>query len=265
MRGVPERSGVRVVTTSSSYRMWGLVALAAAALLGFFVLDPIAQDEAYHHFADERPWLGIPNFLNVATNLPFAVVGALGLWRASRPGGLTPTARVPWLVFFVGVLLVAVGSAYYHWQPDSQRLVWDRLPMTLAFMGLTVALSSEWVSPRSERLLPLGLLLGVGSVLVWVQSGDLRLYYGVQLMPMVVAAAVLVLFRAPYSHTWHLGVAVLLYALAKVVEATDHAIFEATAGALSGHPVKHLFAAGATYWILEMLRVRRAKSVASAA
>jgi hypothetical protein len=48
---------------------------AAAVLAGPLVPQPLA----YHNMADQRSWLGIPNALNVLSNLPFAVVGVMGL------------------------------------------------------------------------------------------------------------------------------------------------------------------------------------------
>lgn len=235
-------------------RLGLIAALAALSLLGFFLADPIAQDQAYHRFADQRAWLGIPNFMNVVSNLPFAIVGAWGLARLRR---FDTPARAAWGVFFGGVLLVAFGSAYYHWRPDDVSLVWDRLPMTLGFIGLTVALVTEQTGVAARWLLPLGIVIGLGSVALWVATGDLRLYYGVQLMPMVVTICVLLLFRSRWSHGWHLAVAVALYAGAKVTEHYDLAIAQATDGGLSGHPVKHVLAAGATFWVLDMLRVRQ--------
>lgn len=222
-------------------------------------MEPIAQNEAYHRFADTGTWLGVPNFANVVSNLPFAIVGVLAFVRWRRLTMQGPS-RLSWAVFFVGVILVAFGSAYYHLAPDNQTLVWDRLPMTLAFIGLTVALLAEQVSPRTRHLLGPGLALGVGSVVVWVTTGDLRLYYGVQLMPMVVALATLVLFGARFTHTHHLGLAVLAYAAAKGVEAADVVIHETSAGLLGGHPLKHLFAALATWFVLTMLWRRRERT-----
>lgn len=245
---------------AATWRHSLLAGLALASLLGFFVAAPISQDQAYHRFADAGAWLGVANFANVVSNLPFALVGAWGLLWMRAPvssGRLTRAARPAWTVFFLGVLLVAFGSAWYHLRPDDTSLVWDRLPMTLGFIGLTVAILVEWVSPRAAVLLVPGLAIGSASVIVWAATGDLRLYYGVQLMPMVVALMTLVLFRAPFSHTWYLGLAVILYAAAKLVEAKDMAIWEATAGVLGGHPLKHLLAAGATGCLLVMLRARR--------
>lgn len=254
-------AGAASSTRAGAWRHGVLAGLALASLFGFFLLAPIAQDQAYHRFADGRAWLGVPNFANVASNLPFAVVGAWGLsWLRTERTRAASTARAgrpAWVVFFFGVLAVTGGSAWYHLRPDDTSLVWDRLPMTLGFTGLTVAVLGEWVTPRAARLLWPGLALGAASVIVWAATGDLRLYYGVQLMPMVVAAAALSLFRAPFTHTWLLGIAVLLYAAAKVVEAHDVAIWEATAGLIGGHPLKHLLAAGATCCVLAMLRARR--------
>src|SRR5215470_9671744 len=41
-----------------------LLGLMAATLAGLLLVPPIAQDQSYHHFADQRAWLGIPNFWN---------------------------------------------------------------------------------------------------------------------------------------------------------------------------------------------------------
>ena len=111
-----------------------LVIAAALALIvaGFFLFVPrIAQDETYNLFADNR---GIPNFRDVASNLPFAIVGILGLWNLRGGGDL---------VLFTGVQLTFFGSAYYHLAPSDVRLVWDRLPMTLVFMPLLAWVGRE--------------------------------------------------------------------------------------------------------------------------
>ena len=123
-----------------------LIALAVgAAVVVAFAIPPMPQPLAYHRMADERSWLGIPNALNVLSNLPFAIVGALGLAARSlprhRPQAVgrrlgTVAAR---RALRSGVALTALGSGYYHLAPDNGRLVWDRLPMTIGFMGLLTA------------------------------------------------------------------------------------------------------------------------------
>ena len=159
-----------------------------ASLVAYLLLPPVRQSESYHHFADGRTFLGIPNCLNVLSNIPFAIVGIAGLFAfrdlVSR-------------VLFGGIALVAAGSAYYHLHPDTARLVWDRAPMTIAFMAILALLVEEFWSERVGRavLFP-SVCLGLFSVWWWQVSGDLRLYGIVQFKPMLAIVAALMVFRA---------------------------------------------------------------------
>ena len=134
-----------------TWRHLVLMALVLTSALGMASLDPIAQNLAYHSFADTRPLLGIPNFGDVASNLPFLLVGVLGLRLCLRMK--SDAVRQAWIALFGGITLVSIGSSYYHWDPTNDTLVWDRLPMTIAFMGLFVALLSENVDRRLARVL----------------------------------------------------------------------------------------------------------------
>ena len=58
-----------------------LIGLMVISLAGLLLLPPISQDQSYHQFADQRTLLGVPNFWNVVSNLPFIAIGAAGLWR----------------------------------------------------------------------------------------------------------------------------------------------------------------------------------------
>lgn len=216
---------------------------------------PILQDRGYHVFADARTCLGIANFGNVASNALFllaGIVGALHAWR-SRDG-----AWRSWLVFFAGVTLVFAGSAYYHAAPGDGTLVWDRLPMTVAFMGLFAALVSEHLGARLEmRLLAVALAIGIFSVFWWQYSGDLRIYIWVQGTPLLAIPWVIAAFPGRYTHRHYLLYGVGLYALAKVAELLDHPIYAATGAAISGHSLKHLLAAVAVLCVWRMLQRRQ--------
>src|ERR1043166_6803997 len=110
----------------------GIVALSALLPLGvLMMLPPIPQDPAYHAFADQCTLFGVPNFANVVSNVPFLLVGIVGvvLCVQRRLAG----AQLCWFGFFVGLILIAFGSGYYHLAPNNETLVWDRLPMTVAF------------------------------------------------------------------------------------------------------------------------------------
>ncbi len=241
----------------------------AVAIAGIRVLKgpPLAQDLAYHLMADQRPFLGIPNCLNVLSNLPFALVGLLGLHTVfHREAGRATPFRDPWerwpyAVLFAGVALTTLGSAYYHLAPDNARLVWDRLPMTLGFMGLLTALLAERVALRAGRLLlgPL-LLLGVGSVAYWYWTelhgrGDLRVYVLVQYGSLLLVGLLLLLYPARDAGTGYLIAGLGAYAGAKWLEAADERIF-AVGQVVSGHTLKHLAAAGAVVCLVVMLRAR---------
>ena len=99
-----------------------------------FLLSPFAQDHAYHAFADGRTLLGIPNFWNVMSNLPFLLVGTWGLRFLVRHSGVVAPLRNAWVVFFIGILVTTFGSGYYHLSPDTPSLGWDRLAMTVGFI-----------------------------------------------------------------------------------------------------------------------------------
>jgi uncharacterized membrane protein YhaH (DUF805 family) len=237
-------------------RQSSIVILAIAALATVMALPPIAQDPMYHDFADRRSFLGIPSFLNVVTNLAFLAVGLAGIDLCARRRRAI-TARWAWSACFTGVALVSLGSSYYHLAPDNMALMWDRLPMSLGFMGLLVAVLTEHVSLKLEKILLLpALLFGVASVGYWHYSDDLRLYILVQFLPLLMLPVILLLFDSPYSHRGYLLVALAIYLVSKFAEHYDRAVFAATGNIISGHSLKHLLAALALFVVYGMLRQR---------
>jgi hypothetical protein len=252
----PSKPVLSVAIAVPIWRYAALLVLIVGSLLWILSLDPIAQSTQYHSFADTRELFGIPNFLDVVTNLPFLLIGLVSLRFCFRaPVG---AIRSAWIVLFAGVGLVSVGSAYYHLNPNNESLVWDRLPMTIGFMGLSVALLGEYLGNRiAARLLIPAVVLGLASVVYWRFSDDLRPYYWVQLIPLLIIPAVMVLFRSGYSHQWLLLVALGWYMLAKFTESHDVTIFRGTQELISGHSLKHLLAGAGCYSILVMLRRRK--------
>jgi hypothetical protein len=234
----------------------GVVGLAAVAVM--LLAPPVPQDPRYHDFADQLPRLGIRNGWNVLSNLPFVFTGVYGLLRLRRALPFFPHLwqRAAAVILAAGMVLVALGSGYYHLAPDDPRLVWDRLPMSVVFMALTALVIGDRVDEHLGRLalLPL-LVLGLVSAVAWLPAHDLRLYGVVQYGSAATIALLLPLCP------WHrlpgapLLAAVGAYAAAKVLEvrAVDHAIFAATRQAVSGHSLKHLFAAAATLFLVWMI------------
>jgi hypothetical protein len=244
----------------------GILLVATAALIIITLLLPrIPQPASYHDFADHRSWLGIPNFLDVISNLPFAVAALVGLALLARRDSAAhfhdPRERWPYAVVFAGLLLTAFGSAHYHWEPDDARLVWDRLPMAVTFMAVVATVVTERISVRAGLwLLPVLVGIGVWSVFAWYASelrgaGDLRFYAFIQAYGVVALPLVLVLFPARYTRTLDFFSAVGWYALAKLLETFDRAVYS-FGHFVGGHALKHVAAALAGWWIVRMVRRR---------
>ena len=135
---------------------FGLVLLALwlmAAVLGPVLLTiPSHGLEALHPhghpFVDARMFWGIPNFMDVLSNAPLLVAGLLGVavLQTQRGTQTLPTVQLAMAVFFVGLMLTGLGSAWYHWAPDAQGLVLDRLGMAVTFAGALALAVSERVS-----------------------------------------------------------------------------------------------------------------------
>jgi hypothetical protein len=250
-RPVPWRAGLLLFVTC--------LVLGLAASLG-----PIPQDRAYHDFADQRTLLGIPNFWNVVSNVPFAIAGLLGLLvlaSGRRPGAL-PDLLPSYVAFFAGSVLIAAGSAWYHLSPSNATLVWDRLPMTVSFVAFFTIVLGEHVSVRLARWLlgPL-IVLGAASVGYWALSErlgreDLRPYLLVQAVAIVLTPLVLALYPSRLTNVRLVWGTMACYGLAMIAEALDRPIHSAL-GLMSGHTLKHLFAAAAVVLLAVALRARR--------
>lgn len=246
-----------------------LVGLLVFGLAGVLALDPIAQDPAYHLFADTRSFFGIPNFNDVVSNTAFAVVGLLGLAMLAGGDRRTVFARPgdarPYVVFFIGVALVGAGSAYYHWAPSNDRLLWDRLPMSIGFMAFVSAIVADRVDAKAGNGWLLAVLVGLGLASLvywnWTESmgrGDLRFYALVQFYPMVALPVLCWLFpEHRYTAGRYLAWVIGWYGLSKVLEHFDGEVFDLLGRTVSGHTLKHLAAAVATFVVLRMLLSQR--------
>ena len=235
--------------------------LGVAALLALALFGPVLPASAHQHtLADQRALWGIPCALDVLSNLPFAIAGLWGLVALRRvaPGLLDAPSRALASLFFAGLVCTAAGSALYHWQPQDAGLLWDRLGMVLPFAGLLGLAGASRVSARAGAAAAGTVLLaGPLAVLWWSHSGNLLPWAVVQLGGMLVVLALACLPRRDGALGLHLGAVMALYALAKLFEAADHAVFEATGQAVSGHSLKHVLAAAAAWPVLEALAALR--------
>jgi Ceramidase len=245
-----------------------LLTTSVSATLSIFFFPPIEQDISYHQFADQRSLLAIPNFWNVISNVTFLIVGLIGVFRLHKNKlHIISSARICYSMFFIAIIAVSLGSVYYHWQPDNMTLVFDRLPMSFAFMSLLSIVLAECISESWGRisLLPL-LLIGLLSVGYWYwgmlhESGDLRWYALIQFLPLLFLLLLLVFGQSEYrsqSGYWWLFIT---YLLAKAAEHFDVEIFRCTAKIISGHTLKHLFSAAGLYVLIVFLKKREKRHI----
>jgi MYXO-CTERM domain-containing protein len=206
------------------------------------------QAAAYHQFADTRTWLGIPRFGDVVSNAALLLAGLYGFagWRRRRSAATDE--RIVQAVFYVGVLMTAFGSTYYHWAPDSARLVWDRLPLgllTVCFPALVLADRSRFTR-LSRWAMWAWLAWGVLSVVYWWAGdaqgqGDLRPYGLLKFYGILGALGFLAILQRRHTLGIVYAISLGMYVLAVVTEAADSSIYSAT-GWISGHTLKHLLA-----------------------
>ena len=205
-------------------------------------------------FADNRPFLGIPNAADTLSNLGFVIVGLVGLFRLhQQPRQLNFVVWASSYIFFLGLFFTGFGSAYYHWNPINETLVFDRLPMTVAFAGVFGGVLAERVSTRSGMLvLLLILIIGPASVLYWKTTADLSLYIVIQFGG-IVAIVLLLLLTPRNKDTFPWWTLITLYGISKVAEAGDVFVWDATLEIFAGHALKHLAAAAGGLAIANVL------------
>ncbi len=244
----------------------GLICAALVGIILFQLVPPIAQDPEYLRFADQRTVFGIPHFWNVVSNLPFLLLGILGIAAVAtnRTPGYLPELKPLYLLFFVGIFLTGLASGYFHLNPVHKTLVWDRLALTVSFMAIFAAIWGEYISVSMARKMVWPLIgIGFASVLYWYITesqgrGDLRFYAVVQFLPMVLLPIIMLSRKSPFNRPGYIWGLLLAYALAKVAEILDVALYHALGG-FSGHEIKHWVAAVGIfiYYLAGFKRVRR--------
>ena len=225
-----------------------------------FILGPIPQDIAYHNFADDRAFFGIPNFFNVISNLPFIIIGLWGIAVAKN----LKDKEDQWINYtlFTGFFLLTFGSGYYHIMPNNETLVYDRICMVIIFMSFFAFFIYKCISkPAGYKAHFVLNIIGILTVFYWIVTeragnGDLRWYAMVQFFPLVAIPLILSLYKSTYSPVKQIVFIFFYFALAKLAENYDEEIFKITTGNISGHTIKHLVMAAAGYEIVLMVKDR---------
>ena len=232
-------------------------------IIVFLFIAPIPQNLSYHSFADKLTIFSTNNFWNVISNFGFIITGIYGLYITAKFKKVLHYN----IVLFSGIILTAFGSAYYHYNPNNETLLWDRLPMTIVFTTFFAQLYSWYFSKKTGfTIWIIGLILGVFSVFYWkhtesIGKGDLRLYAIVQFLPIVLMLIILGLHYNKHKPLIKPFILIIVwYVFAKFLEHYDYQILSFTK-IIGGHPMKHVAAAVATFYIVVMVRNYRLSNV----
>jgi len=207
----------------------------------------------------------VPNFWNVFSNAPFIIFGLYGIYITTKFSYNRDYEAKAYLIHFIFIAIIALGSGYYHWNPNNDTLIWDRLPMTVAFTSIFAIICSERISRTTGEvsLYPLT-IIGALSVIYWAIYDDLRFYYIVQFLPLIIYPAIIVIFPSRYTDANQQIFALIWYAVAKVLETYDVQIYNGTNHGISGHSLKHVAAAISSLHFAHMLMKRKiVRSVSS--
>jgi hypothetical protein len=211
--------------------------LAAFVIVAAGFAVDIVRGPDFHHYADTRTWLGIPNAGDVLSNVAFVLVAAAGARRTYVPLGAVVCA---------GIAAVGCGSALYHVAPSDTLLAFDWAPIVVTLAALTAAVVEDRGGP-GRATLAIGGALAAGSVAWWIATGgthggNMAPYVAVQGTGIVLPLAIAACWPGKIRIGW-LVAGVAGFALARVFARYDRALFDAIG--ISGHSLKHVAAAQA--------------------
>lgn len=218
---------------------------------------PSSDKDSYFLFADNLTRFGINNCSDVLSNLGFLVASIYGLFILKSSNKIPISYKTPLITIIVGAFLTCFGSAYFHNNPNSDTLFWDRMPMTIGFSGVVILMLMDRLHYH-KLVIPLSIVLvmtGLLTVFGWhTKIFTLRPYLIVQYGCLIFTFLTLLLTKPSYIKTGTMLFALSFYVLAKLTEKYDILIFNITSNAISGHTIKHLLAAVAIFLILHQFK-----------
>jgi len=225
---------------------------------------PLAQPAAYHHFADQRSLGSLHNASDVLSNLVILLAGMLCLGWVRRHASNQPAQFPGMVVAAFGLLLTALGSAYYHMAPTDATLVWDRLPMTIVFAGILAML---WTSATGERVgwtqMLIMVVVSPATVGYWLVFNSLWPYAILQFGGLMLIVGMTLTRKVDGAFAWML--VIVFYGIAKIFESLDWQIWELTHHMIAGHALKHVSSglAGASMILVANVAPRSATGIGS--
>jgi hypothetical protein len=254
-----------------SWQGLAVVALVAAAALAAVLAPAITRTPAFHRYADQRAWLGIPHAGDVLSNLPFILVGAIGLGLAIPIARTRRTPHTPLAIaLFLAVTAVGLGSGVYHVDPTDARLAFDWAPIVLTLSFLAALVVSDRIDARAGTIAAVALpVVAIATVAVWYSGGgtgsatsapgDMRWYVITQATLVAIVALAALLPPTPRSpaalHRGWILLGVAGFLAARGFASIDHALLDAVG--VSGHSAKHVLLGLAAACLVPSVHVKR--------
>lgn len=239
-----------------------VAALTVALAIASYWFLPHADFPNYGKFADDA----VSTFRNVVSNAALLVVGVAGTWWSMRHRRELADDYRAAMALFVGLILMAFGSAYFHASPLDLRgelnrftLLWDRMPITVGLAGMLALVLRDRVFHRPNRIaLPLLVVAGIATTLYWYWTGDLWPYAFFQFYAAAGTLLLIMTLRPSYTEAGYVAAAVFMFGISKVFEDFDHQIH--AHWGIGGYPLKHVAGVIAALMILFWLRKRSARA-----
>ena len=203
------------------------------------ILNKIPLSKGYHNFADKRTYLGIPNFLNVISNIAI-LIPAIYLITKQKKNSLLSN------VLIIHIILLAIASTYYHLNPSDDTIFWDI--MMIATTSIIVLIMFTNHTDFKGLLL---YLLGIFSIIYWKYEGDLRPYISILIG---VPLYIIIKYYKNISLRNYIYIIIIANILLRLSEHNDHTIYKITNNQISGHTLKHIFSGIGIFYVIIMLQ-----------
>lgn len=201
--------------------------------------NKITVPQGYHDFVDKRSLLGIPNFLDVISNLAI-LLPALYLLQTRKNKSLLSNLLI------LHISLLAITSGYYHLNPSDKTVFWDIMSIATGSMIVLLII----INTTTEYNLLL-YIFSVFSIIYWKKTGDLRLYLLIYIgVPLYIIAK----YYKNNNLQIYLFIMIFCNILVWLTEFNDHYIYKITNNLVSGHTLKHIFAGIGIFYVIKILQ-----------
>lgn len=216
---------------------------------------PSADRAEYFQFADQRIILGIPNFMDVISNFGFLIVGVYGAVTTYKNKSLSKFYSIMGYLISAAIVFTFLGSSYFHLNVTTERLFWDRLPMSFAFGSIVTLLAVDRLKVKQPLLLGV-FIIGAAliSVIGWrLEWFSLKPYLVTQFGSILLSIAIISIRKKGFVENRYVWLCIGFYAMAKFFEHFDTQIYS-LGELISGHSLKHIISAVGIYYLFGFTR-----------